>query len=341
MRQDFHDLPAQRSAAAGPGQESETQAIRVAVVGAAGWAGGCHVAAFQAQGADVVALIDPSPRTADLARQIGAEVLPSPESLSSQSVDLVVVALPSSMQPGVCATLLDRGLRVLVEKPVGSSFDNAAVLADHPGVDERLMVGFTLHHHPVAKAVAAWVASSNVISVSARSAARKLEVSSWRAAPEEGGVTVVNGVHAIEYVASLFPGDAHVRDAYATGHMFNASVPDYSAATVSFDNGPLFRMESYWNPWHHTAGLNRSDWFFEMDVVAREGRRLWSNWTLHEWDRLGSEVTHHFPEVDLFDEQARSAIHFARGGKPVVGYSQALRATALADAIVSKGQPAA
>lgn len=295
------------------------------------------MAALQAHGAEIVALLDPSTRTADLAQQVGAEVLSSPQSLSPESVDLAVVALPSSMQPQVCASLLDLGLRVLVEKPLGSSSANAAVLAGHPLVEDRLMVGYMLHHHPAAKALATWVASSNVISVSARSAARKLEVSSWRAAPQEGGVTVVNGVHAIEYVASLFPGEGIVHDAHASGHLFNASVPDYSAATMSFQDGPLFRLESYWNPWQHTTGLNRSDWFFEIDVVAHEGRRLWSNWSLHEWDRLGPEVVRHFPEVDLFFEQAGAAIRFARGEKPVVGYSQALRATKLADEILRKG----
>lgn len=342
MSQPSRDLPSESRHLPLPGEgEHRVGPVRVAVIGAAGWAGSSHVAAFQARGAEIVALIDPSPRTADLARRIGAEVHSSPDSLSPETADLVVVALPSSMQPRVCATLLDRRMRVLVEKPLGSSFANASVLNDHPLVHDLLMVGYTLHHHPAAKALARWVESANVISVSVRSAARKLEIASWRAAPEEGGVTVVNGVHAIEYVASLFPGEATVRDAHASGHMFNASVPDYSAATMSFGDGPLFRLESYWNPWHHTAGLNRSDWFFEVDVLAHEGRRLWSNWTLHEWDRLGPEVARHFPEVDLFYEQAGAAIRFARGEAPVVGYSQALRATKLADEIVRKGQAAA
>lgn len=318
-----------------------TRPVRVAVIGADGWAGRCHVAALRAHGAEIVAVLDPSPRTAELGRQIGAAVLSSPESLSPDEVDLAVVALPSSMQPRWSVTLLDLGLRVLVEKPLGSSAANAAVLVDHPHVEERLMVGYTLHHHPVAKALAAWVSASTVISVSARSAARKTDVVSWRAAPTEGGVTVVNGVHAIEYVASLFPGQCTVESAHVSSELFGAGVPDYSAATMTFQDGPLFRLESYWNPWHHSTGLNRADWSLEVDVVAREGRRLWSNWSLHEWDRVGPETVRYFPEVDLFVEQAEAALRFARGEEPVVGYAQALRATELADAIVNKGQVAA
>ena len=102
-----------------------TEATRVAVIGAAGWAGSRHAHAFHAIGARVVALVDPSPRTAELAREVGARVLESAHQLHPSEVDLVVVSLPSSMQPGTTAELLRRGLRVLVEKPVASSLANA------------------------------------------------------------------------------------------------------------------------------------------------------------------------------------------------------------------------
>jgi predicted dehydrogenase len=316
-----------------------TNATRVAVVGAAGWAGSRHVEAFRTLGARVVALIDPSPHVRTMARAVGAEVLDAPARLHADEVDLVVVSLPSSLQPGVSADLLRRGLRVLVEKPIGSSGANAAVLRDIENIENALMVGYTLHHHPVAKALADWVASATVISISIRSAARKLSIDSWRTAPEEGGVAVVNGIHAIEYAASLFPGEATVHSTYRSDQLHRASVSDYTAATLTFHDGPIFRLETYWNPWNHTTGLNRNDWSLEVDVIAHEGRRVWSNWSLHAWDRLGSETVQHFPEVDLFGEQAKKALRFAGGEQPVVGYRQALRATQIADELLSKGRP--
>jgi predicted dehydrogenase len=315
-----------------------TDTTRIAVIGAAGWAGSRHVEAFHALGARIVALVDPNPHVRTTARAVGAEVLDSPAQLHADEVDLVVVALPSSLQPGVTADLLQRGLRVLVEKPIGSSSANAAVLGKLENIDDALMVGYTLHHHPVAKTLAGWVASSDVISVSVRSAARKLAVDSWRAASDEGGVAVVNGIHAIEYVASLFPGEVTVHSTYHSDQLHRASVSDFTAATLTFQDGPLFRLETYWNPWNHTTGLNRNDWSLEVDVIAHEGRRLWSNWSLHAWDRLGSEIVHHFPEVDLFHEQAKMALLFAGGDQPMVGYRQALRATRIADELLSKGR---
>jgi predicted dehydrogenase len=315
-----------------------TDAVRIAVVGAAGWAGSRHVDSLHALGAEVVALVDPSPSVVRMAQRIGARVVDSPTQLMTGDVDLVVVSLPSSLQPSVCADLLRRGHRVLVEKPIGSSGANAAVLDELESANDALMVGYTLHHHPVAKVLADWITASDVISISVRSAARKLTLDSWRAEPDEGGVVVVNGIHAIEYVASLFPVDAKVLSTYGSDLLHHASVPDYTATTLIFEGGPLFRLEVYWNPWDHTTGLNHNDWSFEIDVVAHQGRRLWSNWSLHAWDRLGPETVHHFPEVDLFLEQAKSVLRFARGEKPVVGYPQALRATQVADEIVRKGR---
>lgn len=313
-----------------------TEAIRVAVIGAAGWAGSRHAHAFHDIGAHVVALVDPSPRTTELAREVGARVLESASQLHPSEVDLVVVSLPSSMQPGVTAELLRRGLRVLVEKPLGSSLANAEPLSGVENVDQNLMVGYTLHYHPVAQRLAEWISSVNVISVSVRSAARKMTVDSWRAAPGEGGVAVVNGIHAIEYAASLFPGEATVRSTYVSDELHRAGVADYTATTLTFEDGPLLRLETYWNPWEHTTGLNRNDWSLEIDVVAHEGRRLWSNWSYHEWDRHGSETVRHFPEIDLFRKQAEAAFLFAGGRPPTVGYRQALRATEIANAILTE-----
>ena len=64
-----------------------TDTTRIAVIGAAGWAGSRHVKAFHALGARVVALIDPSPHVCTAARAVGAEVLDhQPDSTRTRSI---------------------------------------------------------------------------------------------------------------------------------------------------------------------------------------------------------------------------------------------------------------
>jgi hypothetical protein len=57
--------------------------------------------------------------------------------------------------------------------------------------------------------------------------------------------------------------------------------------------------------------------------------------------RIAVIGAHHFPEVDLFVEQAAVALLFAQGERLTVCYRQAVRATELADQIVStrRGRP--
>jgi hypothetical protein len=62
---------------------------------------------------------------------------------------------------------------------------------------------------------------------------------------------------------------------------------------------------------------------------------LWSNDTVHVWNRNGSHDTTSFAPSDLFLRQAEAALRFCSGEPPAVTFTQALRATAIADAVVT------
>jgi predicted dehydrogenase len=262
-------------------------AQRVAVVGAAGWAGSRHARAFAAAGANVTLLVEKDGRGVALGQELGAQVVPSTAELHPEDLDLVVVALPTTMQPAICADLLNRGFHVLTEKPVAADAEGAAVLAAAWGVNERLMVGYTLHQHPAATLVSQWIRNKNVIAVSVRSVAHKQNVHSWRADPKEGGVAVVNGIHAIELVSSWFDGYPKVLASSASSSLYGSPVPEHVVSTLEFPEGVIFTMQSYWSPWKEPQGLNQGDWSLAIDVLASDGRMLWSNDSLNVRDRVG------------------------------------------------------
>jgi len=310
-------------------------ARRVAVVGAAGWAGSRHARAFAAAGAKVTVLVEKDERGAALAQELGAQLMPTTAELHPEHLDLVVVALPTTVQPGICADLLNRGFRVLTEKPVAADAEGAAVLAAASGVNERLMVGYTLHQHPAAAQVTQWIRDKNVIAVSVRSVAHKQNVNSWRADPKEGGVAVVNGIHAIELVSSWFDGDPKVLATSASSRLYGSPVPEHVTSTLEFPEGVVFTLQSYWSPWQEPQGLNQGDWSLTIDVLASEGRMLWTNDSLHRWERDGGHYEKTFEPSDLFLRQAETAVKFCAGGTPPVTFAQALRATEIADAVLA------
>lgn len=224
---------------------------------------------------------------------------------------------------------------MLSEKPVSADAEGASVLTSARGVDERLMVGYTLHQHPAARYVKAWVAENDVIAVSVRSVAHKQSVTSWRADPREGGVTVVNGIHAIELVSSWFEGEPKVLSACSSSRLYGSPVPEHVMSTLVFPKGAVFALQSYWSPWAEPQGLNHGDWSLTIDIVASSGRLLWSNDSVQVWDPENGNDEKTFDPSDLFFRQAEAALRFCQGEPPAVGFTQALRATAIADALLA------
>ncbi|BCW48233.1 Gfo/Idh/MocA family oxidoreductase [Arthrobacter sp. StoSoilB13] len=314
------------------------QAPCVAVVGAAGWAGSRHARAFAKAGANVTHLVEPDERGFALAQELGSQLVPSVLELPDH-LDLVVVALPTTLQPAICADLLNRGFRVLTEKPVAADAEGAAIMAAASGVNERLMVGYTLHQHPGVPAVSQWVSDNDVIAITVRSVAHKQNVDSWRADPKEGGVAVVNGIHAIELVSSWFKGDPKVLATSASNSLYGSPVPEHVVSTLEFPSGVVFTLQTYWSPWQEPEGLNQGDWSLTVDVLANGGRMLWSNDSLHVWDRDGGQQEQTFDPSDLFLRQAEAALRFCAGETPAVSFAQALRATEIADAIRAGAAP--
>lgn len=314
---------------------AQATAPRVAVVGGAGWAGSRHARAFAAAGADVAVIVEKDERGIALAQVLGAQLVPSAQELDPEHLDLVVVALPTTVQPLMVADLLNRGFRVLTEKPVAADAEGAAVMAAASGVNERLMVGYTLHHHPAASIASQWVRNNDVIAVCVRSVAHKKDINSWRADPKEGGVAVVNGIHAIELVSSWFDGDPKVLTTSTSSSLYGSPVPEHVISALEFPEGAVFTMQSYWSPWQEPEGLNQGDWSLTIDVLATTGRLLWSNDSVHIWDRDGGHSVNTFEPSDLFLRQAEAAIKFCAGESPAVGFAQALHATEIADALLA------
>jgi predicted dehydrogenase len=171
--------------------------------------------------------------------------------------------------------------------------------------------------------------------VSVRSVAHKPSIDSWRADPREGGVAVINGSHAIELVSSWFDGDPKVLATSASSSLYGSPVPEHVISTLEFPGGAVFSLQSYWSPWQEPQGLNQGDWSLTVDVLASAGRILWSNDTVHFWERDGGQDAKTFDPSDLFFRQAEAALKFCRGEAPAVGFAQALRATAIADALLA------
>ena len=110
--------------------------MRAGIIGA-GVMGRVHANALsRIEGVRVVAFGSRTvpPATADLARRIGADLLPSAEAvLARPDVDVVVVATPTDTHLEIVRAAAQAGKRIICEKPLARTIEEGEALLDAAG----------------------------------------------------------------------------------------------------------------------------------------------------------------------------------------------------------------
>lgn len=134
------------------GEASLNSPIRAGVFGT-GSMGRNHVRLLSSlPGAELVGVYDPNPQAAEaVAREHGARVFPRLEDLAGE-IEAAVVAAPTVAHADMGCALLDRGLHVLIEKPLAVSLEEADRLLASAG-DKVLAVGHVEFFNPAVQAL--------------------------------------------------------------------------------------------------------------------------------------------------------------------------------------------
>ncbi|HET7217597.1 MAG TPA: Gfo/Idh/MocA family oxidoreductase [Vicinamibacterales bacterium] len=142
------------------------QPLRVAVVGV-GHLGKHHARILAAlEGASLTAVVDKLPeRAAEIAAAHGTRALSDSRELIGQ-VDAVTVAVPTELHREIALPFLERGIAVLVEKPMARSLAEAdEMIAAARASGATLAVGHTERYNPAVAAVLPLVTSPRFIEV--------------------------------------------------------------------------------------------------------------------------------------------------------------------------------
>lgn len=103
-------------------------------------------------GAELVGVYDPNPEAAEaMAREHGARVFSHLEDLAGE-IEAAVVAAPTMAHADMGCDLLERGLHVLIEKPLAASLEEADRLLRSAG-DRVLAVGHVEFFNPAVQAL--------------------------------------------------------------------------------------------------------------------------------------------------------------------------------------------
>jgi predicted dehydrogenase len=140
--------------------------LRVAVIGV-GHLGKHHARILSAlEGASLVAVVDRIPeRAAEIAAASGTQPFTDAAAIAG-SVDAVTIAVPTDQHLEVALPFLERGVSVLVEKPMARSLAEAdAMIAAARASGATLAVGHTERYNPAVAAVLPLVTSPRFVEV--------------------------------------------------------------------------------------------------------------------------------------------------------------------------------
>jgi predicted dehydrogenase len=127
--------------------------VRVGVIGCGWWSTRAHLPALAGDpDARIVALADPDPVRRERAAQrfeVPASYPDAAAMLDAEDLDAAIVATPHATHASLARLCLDRGLHVLVEKPLTiDALDALDLVARAEAAGRELIVGYPYHYVP-------------------------------------------------------------------------------------------------------------------------------------------------------------------------------------------------
>jgi predicted dehydrogenase len=313
--------------------------LRAAVVGV-GYFGAFHAEKYAAlPGVELVAVVDAdAARAAEVASRFGARPCTALAELPGP-VDLASVAVPTAAHASVAAALIDRGVHVLVEKPMVRTLEEAdALIAASREKGVLLQVGHLERFNGALAAVRDRIVAPMFIE-SHRLAPFK---------PRSTDVDIVMDVmiHDLDLILDLVP--STVRDVRANGIPVLTDHVDIAHARLEFENGCVANVTAS----RVSIKSMRKTRLFERDCYLSID--LQSGEVTIAARRAGASPIPGMPAIDLQElrvetgdallAEVRAFVEAVRaGGPPPIGGDDGRRALALALEIrrrIAEGAPA-
>jgi predicted dehydrogenase/threonine dehydrogenase-like Zn-dependent dehydrogenase len=308
-----------------------TGRIGLGVVGAGGFVNSVLVPAFKKTGGvDLVMVANRSGVTARAAaRRFGFRSFASDpgEVFASPEVDLVVIGTPHHLHAGQTAAALKAGKHVFVEKPLGLTRADLALVADalkaSPG--RRLMVGFNRRFAPLAlEAAAALRSRQEPLVVHYRVNAGYIPLDHWIQDRAIGGGRLLGeGCHFLDFMIWLT--GARVKEVMAWG-MDDAGRyrEDNFVVQLRFVDGSLGTLTYVANGSRRTGKERVEAYCQEHTIVLDDFRRL----EIARPGRLRSEKSRMWRSDKGHAQECRLTIDgLLRGSEPALPVADALYST--------------
>jgi predicted dehydrogenase len=247
----------------------------VAVLGA-GAIGRMHVDRILAHPDVCLAgIADPSPASRELAAQLDVPWEADPLALLAHTqAEAVIVATPNATHTPIGIACIERGLPVLVEKPIADTLDNARQLCEAAAAaGVALMVGHQRRHNPILRRAREMVQQGLLgRPVTATAMATWLKPDDyyqmeWRR-KAGGGPVLINMIHDIDLLRFLL-GEVVSVQAQTSNAVRGFEVEDTASAMLRFENGTLCTInvtDAAVAPWNWDLAAGEASHYAKQDV---------------------------------------------------------------------------
>ena len=243
--------------------------VRIAVAGA-GLIGLRHIEETQrSQSAQLAAIVDPSPRAAEIAKREGVPIYSSLDELIAKArPDGIVLATPNQMHVEQGLQCIAAGIPVLVEKPVAHTLEEGKRLVETAErANAKLLVGHHRPHSPVLHKAVEVIKSGilgPIVAVMGSAVFYKpdnyYDETPWRREPG-GGPILINMIHEVGNLRAMV-GEIVAVQAFASNATRKFPVEDTVAINLRFANdalGTFLLSDTAGSPksWEQTSQENK------------------------------------------------------------------------------------
>jgi len=141
--------------------------MRVGVIGV-GIMGSNHARVFSdLPGVRLVGVVDPDPKRRErVANAIGCRTFSNIDGLFADGVDAVTIAAPTHLHQDIALNCIERGLHVMVEKPIASTVEEGrSIIAAARNAGVTLMVGHVERFNPTVEAIKEAIRNEDILSI--------------------------------------------------------------------------------------------------------------------------------------------------------------------------------
>lgn len=267
---------------------------------------------------DLTSVFDPDGVTAEgVAAAYEATAYTDLDAFAASGIDAAVVATPNRFHADTAVALLERGIHVLVEKPIAPTVEEAQRIIDAARANNRvLMIGHVERFNPAVETVKRAIADDEIISI------QITRVGPFPPRMGEVGVVIDLAVHDIDIIRHLT--GAEMSDVQSLLGHTHASREDSALLQFRMDNGVIAHITTNWVTPYKTRTLQvaTKSRFVVADLITRQVTEYFGQ---QPDGSYSTRMLNSWPNEPLKKELEAFATAIASGQTPAVTGEDGLR----------------